>query len=575
MTAGLFRQHTSRTADPQLHTHAVLSSKVQDPTGKWLSLDARFLKYQQMTIGWIYDAALRTELTARLGVAWKALDGGQADLACVSETARDLFSSRTAQVEAKLDELIERWSNEHDGEEPDVLTIAKLERAAARTSRPSKQHTVDGAALHGLWVDQTTRAGIDRDDLTAAGLTDASADRSEVDLAALVVEALRRTEEESATWLRADIARHLATLLPPAATRTATETIEMIDRLADVAEQRCLDLAPIHESGPVRRDGRPVAEHVTDRRLTTPAVLAQEQGIQKWARVSAHPTEELTGDLQADAATAMASYADLVVVVGPAGAGKTHTTARAVASLTDQGRPVVGLAPSGKAADVLARETGCRAQTLAAFLARHNGLSRRESLRSGTTILLDEAAMASTQDLANLVALAKQRWWRIVAVGDPAQLPAVGRGGTFAHWCETLPHHRLETPRRFDAPWEADASLGLRAGEPDAAAVYAEHQRLHATHPALLARQIALAHRRQIDRDRTVAITTTTTEMARKINEAIQIRQGHTRNEWKAELADGTRVYAGDQIATRRNNADLTTDMGHRSATATPGPSRR
>ncbi|HSH59627.1 MAG TPA: MobF family relaxase, partial [Acidimicrobiales bacterium] len=50
VVAALFRQHTSRSADPQLHTHAVIAAKVQDPTGKWLSLDARFLKQQQRSI---------------------------------------------------------------------------------------------------------------------------------------------------------------------------------------------------------------------------------------------------------------------------------------------------------------------------------------------------------------------------------------------------------------------------------------------------------------------------------------------------------------------------------------------
>ena len=33
IVAALFREHTSRTVDPQLHTHAVIASKVQDPTG--------------------------------------------------------------------------------------------------------------------------------------------------------------------------------------------------------------------------------------------------------------------------------------------------------------------------------------------------------------------------------------------------------------------------------------------------------------------------------------------------------------------------------------------------------------
>jgi TrwC relaxase len=61
--------NTSRTVDPQLHSYAnaIISAKVQDRSGQWLALDARFLKYQQRSIGWVYDAALRAELTARLG----------------------------------------------------------------------------------------------------------------------------------------------------------------------------------------------------------------------------------------------------------------------------------------------------------------------------------------------------------------------------------------------------------------------------------------------------------------------------------------------------------------------------
>jgi conjugative relaxase-like TrwC/TraI family protein len=78
LTVALFRQHTSRTVDPQLHTHALIAAKVQDPSGRWLSLDARFLLYQQRTIDWVYDAALRAELTGRLGVAWRDLTGGKA-----------------------------------------------------------------------------------------------------------------------------------------------------------------------------------------------------------------------------------------------------------------------------------------------------------------------------------------------------------------------------------------------------------------------------------------------------------------------------------------------------------------
>ena len=44
LTAAVFRQTTSRLDDPQLHSHVVISSKVQTVDGRWLALDARTLK---------------------------------------------------------------------------------------------------------------------------------------------------------------------------------------------------------------------------------------------------------------------------------------------------------------------------------------------------------------------------------------------------------------------------------------------------------------------------------------------------------------------------------------------------
>jgi hypothetical protein len=127
-------------------------------------------------------------------------------------------------------------------------------------------------------------------------------------------------------------------------------------------------------------------------------------------------------------------------------------------------------------------------------------------------------------------------------VGDPDQLPAVGRGGMFSYWCERLPSHRLEVVRRFKAPWEAHASLGLRAGDPRALEIYATHHRLRATHPALIAEQVARYHARVASSGDTVAITTATTSVAREINRSIQHREGNWRHGPSVRLHDGTRV---------------------------------
>ena len=69
-TAGLtiakFRQTTSRADDPQIHTHAVVSSKVSTADGRWWALDARYLKRKQRMIGGIYQSVLRAELSTPL-----------------------------------------------------------------------------------------------------------------------------------------------------------------------------------------------------------------------------------------------------------------------------------------------------------------------------------------------------------------------------------------------------------------------------------------------------------------------------------------------------------------------------
>ncbi len=559
LTVGVFRQHTSRTVDPQLHSHAIISAKVQDETGRWLALDARFLKYQQRSIGWIYDAALRAELTARLGVDWVDRGDGVFDLACVPDTVRVAFSNRTLQVEAKLAKLVRVWTDDHDGADPDPRTVARLERHAVTDSRPDKVHGIDAAELHVHWAAEARAAACDPTRFVPEQMRGGPRAEGRVPDDDLVDEALLHATEESAAWLRADLARHLATIVDHDHSDSAAELVTEIDRLAALAEQRCVALGPENDTGTrQRRDGRPVSEAVTDRRLTTPAALTHEQALQTWATKAAR-TVHASDDPQLAAARAIAGRDRLVLVVGPAGTGKTHTTARAVGALEAQGRPVVGLAPSGKAADVLSTAAGCPTDTLAGFLTRHR--SHPSPWPARTTVILDEASMAATDDLVRLIHLAHTNRWRLVAVGDPEQLPAVGRGGVFAHWCDTLPHHTLDTPRRFDHRWEAQASLALRAGRPDAVDAYIEHRRVHSAHPATVPARVARAHQGHVEAGRTVSVTTTNADTARAINREIQwlTRPGATGG---VLLHDGTDARPGDQIATRRNDRRLWTERG-------------
>ena len=85
LSIAVFRQTTSRADDPQIHTHAVISAKVQTSEGQWYALDGRYLKRHQRMLGGLYQSVLRNELTDRFGVDWAPIVKGQAEIVGVPD----------------------------------------------------------------------------------------------------------------------------------------------------------------------------------------------------------------------------------------------------------------------------------------------------------------------------------------------------------------------------------------------------------------------------------------------------------------------------------------------------------
>ena len=257
-----------------------------------------------------------------------------------------------------------------------------------------------------------------------------------------------------------------------------------------------------------------------------------------------------------------------MLVVGPAGAGKTTMLAAAVDDLTAQGRVVFGVAPTAKAARVLESETGMGSDTVAKLLHEWRRTDRPPErpwrLPVGATVIVDEAGMIDTGDLHQLTHLADAQQWRLVLVGDPHQLQAVGRGGMFGELCATGRTIELDTIHRFHNQWEAAASLKLRHGDPSGLDAYLDHDRIFAApfdeHVDNLAHYWAGAR----DRGEYVAITTTTNDHVDAINTAVHDhrRQLGQLGDTRLELGDGFELAVGDVITTRRNERFLRTTAG-------------
>jgi conjugative relaxase-like TrwC/TraI family protein len=575
LTIATFRQTTSRADDPQIHTHCVISAKVQTDDGRWLALDARYLKKHQRVLGGLYQSVLRNELAHRFGIAWGEIEKGQAEMSVMPDDLLTIFSKRTDQIDdalaAKIDDFVAR-----QGRDPNQWELGAIKREAAVDTRAHKSG-------NGV-TDLTTRWDREAADVgwTARDLVDVfeaqRVDPAERPPSISVDSLIDALSTAGSSWNRAQIVGALTDLARPDPSLSGEEWADRIEAWADAVAARCVELDPDQTNAPTRAsDGRPMWHEPISTHITTEAILAEEEFIASWAITAQadNPRPSLTvvaghlDVLQADVAAAVAGEDRLVLVVGPAGAGKTTTLRAAIDDLNRSGRPVFGVAPSAKAARVLERKTGASSDTLAKLLHEWHRTDGppldRYRLPAGSTVIVDEAGMVGTAPLAALTRLATEQDWRLALVGDPRQLQAVGRGGMFHELCATGRAHELARIHRFRNDWEAAASLQLRRGDPRALDAYFAHDRVKAgTFDEQLA--FVVDRWRAVEADRGVcAITASSNDHVDAINAAIQaarVAAGDIDAARAAPIGGKERAHVGDMVVTRRNDRRLTTTTG-------------
>ena len=157
----------------------------------------------------------------------------------------------------------------------------------------------------------------------------------------------------------------------------------------------------------------------------------------------------------------------LAVVTGGAGTGKTTVICaviRAVRRTEGEGAAVTVLAPTGKASDRVRAKLSERdierveTSTVHSFLAKSGWLNanltfkRSGDNRAGSgTIIVDEASMLDLSLMASLVrAIDWRQVRRFILVGDPNQLPPIGRGRVFADTIQWLSEKQPESVARLD-----------------------------------------------------------------------------------------------------------------------------
>jgi ATP-dependent exoDNAse (exonuclease V) alpha subunit len=229
-----------------------------------------------------------------------------------------------------------------------------------------------------------------------------------------------------------------------------------------------------------------------DRRFSTAEFLAIEQRLVDRAVVGggaglgvvrdedlgrAPGSRPTLSDEQAAMVRALTSDGDAVaVVLGRAGAGKTFALSAAHEAWARSGFPVLGAAVARSAAKQLESETAIPSVSLAQLIA---GLERGERLPYRIVLVVDEAGMAGTRQLATVLDHVEARRGKLVLVGDDRQLAAIDAGGAFGALARRGLAIQLTENRRQRHAWEREAVEHLRAGRgEEAIAAYLAHDRM-------------------------------------------------------------------------------------------------
>jgi conjugative relaxase-like TrwC/TraI family protein len=485
---------TSRDGQPQLHVHAVLANVGRREDGTTGALDPAKLYPWKTYAGAIFRADYADRLAKR-GLAITE-DEQSFAVAGVPERLTGHWSSRRATILAAMDKVQSdlelgttaaatasttpgvRQGPLRDTDLSEAVLRGKrrremLEEITRSTRQPSRQ--ISGADLEVSWQRDLSSLGLTSEAVWKSAREAASRHKMPAQTAgdAALTEALDRSAVVTERTLRRLIAEHAQTRGGGAEGAHATyDNLIKSGKVLHLAKTRRGELVMSTKETLDRE--RQMLLDATERRGEGSLISSAAAE----AAIRARPT---ISDEQARAVRHAARGDGVTVIEGTAGSGKSFTLAAVAEAARASGATPIGLAPSWDAADTLRREAalpGTRAlqgfvtgleKGGIAFGAPPGGKVQHGVRHLGEKVVLivDEANMAGSRDMASLLSHARQGGAQVVLVGDRKQMEAVEPGAPFTAVADQLGVSRLEDARRqrLAPAWQQDATRVFAAGD--------------------------------------------------------------------------------------------------------------
>jgi conjugative relaxase-like TrwC/TraI family protein len=526
--AAAYQHRSSRNGDPQLHTHVLIANATKGPDGRWSRLYHPAVYHHAKTASYLYEAQLRHELSQHLGVRWQEVRKGIAEVEGFADEHLRAFSTRRA-------EILEAAG-------PDAS--ARARQVAALATRTAKED-VSREGLRERWAAKAKEIGLDREALAATLGAEPSPGPS------LKVGQLdRQVTAHASHFDRRDAIQAAANLLPQGA------PAEGVERVAD-AFLASDSVVLVSESAKGKRFTTQRIWELEREALARAQRMAQEPRGQAGEVMAAsvirrRPT--LKGDQAEMVRRLLAGHEGIVVVVGEAGTGKTFAIAAAAEGWAQAGYELRAAAPTWRAANAL-RAEGLEATSIASLLGELERGRCRLSPRS--VLLVDEAGMVGSQDMAELIGHADQAGAKLVLVGDPEQLGAIEAGGLFSAIIARSEPVALDEVIRHEHELDRDAAKRIREGQGrEALGLYRSEERVVVAPDAEARREAMVAdwHQAYSKGEDALMVAKRNAEVERLNATARELlRSEGTLGIDEVEVGEA-RFAAGDQVITRVND---------------------
>ena len=417
IVAACFEHGTSREGDPQLHTHCLLHNLAQRSDGTWGCIESLRLFQWKMAAGAVYRAELASQMKA-MGFGIDR-DKDSFRLTSIPNVAEKLFSKRRNQILQKLEEK--------------GYSSASASQVATLDTRQHKTE-VDRSKLFPLWADQA----------------------KEVGLLALAVESSKSHPASNLT-----MPMH-SELLSTLTKQASTFKQEDIYRLAAVAAQGVLDVNGLKSYVSTLMKNEQLVTLSKDEqgipRFTTKEILEIEQGIANTAitrstETKHHVPQRIVGQAIISRPTITVEQrialnyltrnsGGVACVQGIAGSGKSYLMDACREVFEKSNFTVRGCALSGKAAQGLQDGSKIQSQTLHSLLDQLN--KGKLVLTNKDVIVLDEAGMVGSRQVASLMHYVGLQGAKLIALGDTRQLQPIDAGGAFRILTTNIKHVELK-----------------------------------------------------------------------------------------------------------------------------------